>query len=268
MCLTCAEGPRGKLVQHRSRFARRLCIAVDAEGYGSRDSVAQYDLQALLPDILNAAADAAGLDRSAWAKQPQGDGELALVPPDQPEPRVVDDFVRELAAELQLRNHGLIPTTRLRLRAALDFGVAYEAPSGFAGEAVVATARLLGSSALHNALAKEAHADLAVALSAEVFATVVGRHTSLAPDEFTCVKVKEKEYTSNAWIRVLPSVVPNDDRPHNTHQKPFPERPQSDHKSNGRSTAKPSYGVQNHFYESVDADVIGINIASASEDRP
>ena len=195
-------------MQHRSRFRRHLCLGVDAASYSSLDSVAQYDTQALLREVLDEAATAAGLDRSTWRKQPQGDGELALVPPDQPEPRIVDDFIRELDATLRLRNHGRMRQARLRLRTAIDFGVAYDAPFGFAGEAVVSTARLLASDSLHRALAAADDADLVVALSAAVYQLVRERHTSLDPGDFSRAEVTEKEYAAEAWIRVLHHAPP------------------------------------------------------------
>jgi len=251
-------------VQHRSRFARRLCVAVDAKSYGALDNVAQYDTQVLLPEILDEAAAAAGLDRSAWLKQPQGDGELALVPPDQAEPRVVDDFVRELDAILQLRNHGRMPDARLRLRMAIDFGVAYEAPYGFAGEAVVATARLLASDGLHHALAEVADADVAVALSPQVYRTVVNRHTSLAPDHFYRIEVSEKEYSSEAWIRVLPRSAAAFPAPMREPSQAPPEARQARPASGpmpGRSASPMTSTVEANFYAPVDARVIGINFA-------
>jgi len=249
-------------VQHRSRFARRLCVALDAKSYGTLDNVAQYDTQALLPEVLDEAAAAAGLDRSAWLKQPQGDGELALVPPDQPEPRVVDDFVRELDAILQLRNHGRRPDVRLRLRIAIDFGVAYEAPSGFAGEAVVATARLLASESLHRALAEAADADIAVILSPLVYRTVLNRHTSLTADHFCRIEVSEKEYSSEAWIRVLrrgaaPSLAPSG-QPNRAAPETGSARLATASKS-APSVSPVNSTVEANFYAPVDAGVIGIN---------
>jgi hypothetical protein len=251
-------------VQHRSRFARRLCVAIDAKSYGALDNVAQYDTQALLAEVLDEAAAAAGLDRGAWLKQPQGDGELALVPPDQPEPRVVDDFVRELDAILQLRNHGRRPDARLRVRMAIDFGVAYEAPYGFAGEAVVATARLLSSDGLHRALAEAADADLAVALSPQVYRTVTNRHTSLTADHFYRIEVSEKEYSSEAWIRVLrrgtpPSPAP----PGESGQAP----PEARSVRSARSASPVSSTVKATFYAPVDAGVIGINFAQPPDQQ-
>jgi hypothetical protein len=260
-------------VQHRSRFARQLCLAVDAVRYGALDSVAQYDVQALLSDVLDEAAVAAGLDRSAWRKQPQGDGELALVPPDQPEPRIVDDFIRELDAMLQLCNHGRVPAARLRLRAAIDFGVAYEAPFGFAGDAVVTTARLLASDSLHRALAEASDADLAVALSAGVYQTVLNRHTSLSPEEFFRTEVSEKEYRADAWIRVLPrSAAMTESAGDGSQPTPAPATPSAPATADSRRSARPDpasgNSVTNNFHDRVDAGVIGINIAATPGERP
>lgn len=252
-------------MQPRSRFARRLCVGVDAAGYGALDGVAQYDLQALLPDMLDVAATAAGLDRNSWQKQPQGDGELALVPPDQPEPRIVDDFIRELDAALRLRNHGRTPTSRLRLRVAIDFGVAYAAPSGFAGQAVVATARLLASDALHDALAAAADASLAVALSATVYQTVADRHTSLLEDQFYRAVVGEKEYRGEAWIRVLPGGLPGPapGRPSRSPRAVRPPHAQPPPQSS--RPASPQHIVHNEIHGPVDAEVIGIKFAAPSD---
>ncbi len=249
-------------MEHRSLFARRLCVAVDAKGYGAMDNVAQYDTQALLAAVLDEAAAAAGLDRSTWLTQRQGDSELALIPSDQPEPRLVDDFIRELDATLRLRNYGRLPETRLRLRAAIDVGVAYEAPFGFAGEAVVATARLLASGGLHHALDAAPDADLAVALSARVYQTVVNRHTSLAADQFYEITVSEKEYSGEAWIRVLRRDAPAREagKPGDAPAQAGPARP-------ARRAPASRNRVENHFYDSVDAGVIGINIEAASADE-
>lgn len=257
---------------HRSRFARHLCLAVDAKGYGGRDNVSQYDVQRDLPIALAEASEAAGLDRSVWWKQPQGDGEIAVLPPGQPEPRVVDDFVRELDASLALLNHEKRQDVRLRLRVAIHFGVAYEAPSGFAGDAIVVTARLLASKELHRALDASPEADMVVALSDRVYAdTVLQRHTSLQPSQFARVEVSEKEYLGPAWIRVLSrSSVPAADRPAARNQparkqpardRPAREQPAGAAPQAGKGAAA-FPGVENNFYGEVrDVGVIGIRFS-------
>lgn len=235
-------------MEHRSRFARRLCVAVDAASYSSLDSVAQYDLQAQLSRVLDEAAAAARLDRSQWLKQPQGDGELALIPHDQPEPRLIDDFIRELDATLRLHNHGREAASRLRLRVAMDFGVAYRAEFGFAGDAVIATARLVASNSLHLALSRERDADVAVALSENVYQTVLDRHTSLAAEHFSAVDVQEKEFTAKAWICVLRSGAST----RGARPAPDPRASPSAPPRSADATA-----MTNNFYDKVDAEVIG-----------
>jgi hypothetical protein len=78
-------------------FARYLCLSVDAGGYGRANDRDQSVIQDELLDVLAVAAAAAGLDRRRWHRQGQGDGEPALIPPSEPEARVVDDFIGELA---------------------------------------------------------------------------------------------------------------------------------------------------------------------------
>lgn len=243
---------------HRSRFARYLCLAVDAKGYGARDGVAQYDVQRDLSKVLPEAAAAAGLDRSQWHIQPQGDGEIALLPAGQPEPLVVDDFVRELDACLALLNYEKRPETRLRLRVAVHFGVAYEAPGGFAGGGIVVTARLLASVGLHRALDNAADADVAVALSDRVYTeTVLQRHTSLRPNQFTQIEVREKEYAGSAWIRVLS----RGEGVANGAAQPRPEGRASESAPRSHRAVASSPQVQNNFFNEVrDTDVIGISI--------
>jgi hypothetical protein len=241
-----------------TKFQRQLCLAVDAASYGRLDSVAQYDTQTLLADVLSEAAANAGLDRTRWLSQAQGDGELSLIPPDQPEPQVVDGFIRELDAVLGQRNFGRKPGACLKLRAALDFGEAYEAPMGFAGEAVVATARLLASSQLHQALAAGTH--LAVALSPLVYRTVANRHTSIDPQQFTRTEVTEKEYCGEAWIRVFPHPADRQaiDSPGRSQPTAAATAATATAAAAGQPETVPPHGQQNNFYAPVEADVIGV----------
>lgn len=80
--------------------------------------------------MLATSAAAAGLDRRTWYRQGKGDEEFALIPADQPdtETRVVDDFVRELAAVLFRRNCDQPADRKFRLRMAVDHGLARPAP--------------------------------------------------------------------------------------------------------------------------------------------
>ncbi|MGH3865804.1 MAG: hypothetical protein ACRDQ4_06615 [Pseudonocardiaceae bacterium] len=184
-------------------FGRSLCLGVDTKGYGSADNITQAEWQRALLECLDLAAAWAKIDRIPWRKQSNGDGELALLPDDGIEPRVVDDFVRELDRALADYNRGQAAHQRLRLRLALHHGVAYPGANGTPGQAVVEVSRLVNSKPAHEALEAVPEAHLAVILSALIYEDVVlQRHTSLRPTDFCRVQVVEKEFTADAWLRV------------------------------------------------------------------
>ncbi|MEV4722696.1 hypothetical protein [Micromonospora humida] len=184
-------------------FNRKLCISVDAEGYGRRDDRAQQDMQEALLRILGAAAGRAHLDRATWTRQGIGDEELSLIPLGPSEPLVVDDLPRQLDAELSRVNCDRSPDNRIRLRVAMNIGVAYPADNGFAGQGVVVVSRLLNSTPVRRALKVAPTANLALIVSAGLFDDVVCQgHTTLGPGDFRRVDIAEKEYQGHAWLRV------------------------------------------------------------------
>lgn len=186
-------------------FARFVVLSIDAQGYGKAHDHGQISIQDGLLDILAAAATAAGLDRRTWHRQGKGDEELALIAAGEPdtETRVVDDFVRELAAVLFRRNYDRPAEGRFRLRLAIDHGLARPASNGFAGRPVVVVSRLVGCRPLRQAMAAAPDAGLAVILSRQVYADLVlGGHTKLRPADFRRVSVSEKELVDQAWLRV------------------------------------------------------------------
>jgi len=114
----------------------------------------------------------------------------------------VDDFVRKLAAALQHHNRALLPERRLRLRLAIHHGSAAPASNGFFGQGVVVVNRLVDSPVLRAALAAS-DADLAVILSRQVYTdTVVQGYTSFDPADFRKIRVRNKEFSEDAWIWV------------------------------------------------------------------
>lgn len=200
-----------------SGFRPCMCIAVDAQSYGSNNDRSQSEIQHDLSRLLDRAASGAGLDRASWQIQRKGDEQLAVRLVDGSEPRLVDDYIRHLAAELREYNVRRVPQARMRLRAAVHQGPVELAENGFAGTAVVATARLLNSSPLYDALAEHPGADLALLLSDDVFrATVAGGHTTLSTGNFAPHTVRVKEYEAMAWLYVPGTASP---------VNPPPERP-------------------------------------------
>lgn len=183
-------------------FERRLLLSVDAKGYGQGTDRRHGIVQKALLKVLNDAAERAGLARADWQRQQGGDGELAVLPPGEREPRVADDFIRHLAAALRRGNRDETEERRLRLRVALHFGPTMPEVNGFRGSGPVAVSRLCGCRPLRAAL-DASGADLAVILSNRVFTdTIVQEHTSLQASDFRRVRVRDKEYDEDAWILV------------------------------------------------------------------
>ncbi|MEV4626780.1 hypothetical protein AB0J90_10895 [Micromonospora sp. NPDC049523] len=183
----------------------RLCLAADAEAYSSRDVHGQLALQRRFVEVLDTAAQYAGLDRGLWQWQEQGDGQLVLLPLGLDEPRAVADLLRELAVALRHLNRDLRDDARLRLRLAIHTGLVYPAHNGYAGDAVIHVSRLLDSAPLRTALREAAGADLAVAVSAVVYDEIV-RHEprDLRANRFrpVTVEIPSKKFRADAWIAV------------------------------------------------------------------
>lgn len=184
----------------------RMCLAVDVADYSVRDDAGQLEIQQLLLTVLDqVGANATLLRRLDWRRQAQGDGELALLPPDLDQARAVPEFVRELLIALERVNRPRSDEARLRLRAAFHFGVVYESANGYSGTTVNTVCRLRDSDELRRALAAAPASNLALAVSERVYTDVV-RHRlrDLDPALFHRVVVDRpgQQFRAEAWIFV------------------------------------------------------------------
>jgi hypothetical protein len=230
-------------------FGRRFCVSVDAQSYGDRDDQRQTAVQDGLIRVLTEAADRAGLHRERWDKQPGGDGELAVLPAVDPEsePRVVDDYVRELDVALARYNRWLQPEARLRLRVAMHFGVTFPGSNGYSGQAAVAVSRLIEAQPLRDALSAAPDANLALILSSRVYEEIVQQgHTSLRAADFRKISVQVKKFAEMAWIRVPGVDVHRLDLPTADES---PQRRHDDRAHKGRNAT-----VVNEFNDTVHAE--------------
>ncbi|MFI2203529.1 hypothetical protein ACH47Z_22670 [Streptomyces sp. NPDC020192] len=196
---------------HPNAPQHRLCLAADVEQYGRLDTRAQSAVQADLVRVLDEAARLSGLHRTAWARQPQGDQEFAVLPAGTRESVVLDPFVRHLTAALAAVNAHR--TTRVRLRLAVDAGVVSDAALGHAGPAPVAVARYLDAPQLKAVLAALTTTDLAVIVSDRLYQDVVRLgQNGLDPGRYVKVHVQAKEFAGYGWIHV-PGHAPDELRP-------------------------------------------------------
>ncbi|MEU6818550.1 hypothetical protein [Streptomyces sp. NPDC046860] len=184
-------------------FARRSLFSVDAEGYGRSHPRRQHWMQDAIDHVLTQAATEVGFERERWQTQFAGDSAFSVLGADESEPLLVDDFVRHLDSGLREVNDGREAAARLRLRAAIHHGVAVPARGGFSDHGAVETARILDCGPLREALRLSPSAVLAVAVSREVFHTVIGgAYTTLRAEEFREARVRTKEFDDAVWIRV------------------------------------------------------------------
>jgi hypothetical protein len=191
------------VVAHPIHINRHLCMAIDMQGYGGRAGGRHPEIQQDLVGLIDRAAARVGLDHDRWEPQKSGDGQFAVLPVDQSEVLVVDDFVRELDVELRRFNEYRRDDWRIRLRLAIHYGPVAPAANGFAGSAPVTVGRLLDSRPLRRALAVDEDRYLALMLSRQVFEdTVAADHTSLRTGDFLPVRVRVKEFDDTAWLRV------------------------------------------------------------------
>lgn len=213
---------------HADTPLRRLMVAVDVHRYSSLDPLGQVDAQQALADALSRAAEAVGLHRSLWRTQPQGDAELAVLPPETDEAAVVADFPRELATSLYRQNRSRKAEHRLRLRVAMHCGVLHLGALGYPGPAPIETCRLLDAPPLKQALAEAADADVALIVSAQLFGDIVAPgYRGLRPHWFRKVPVTVKEYSGNGYV-TLPGLGPpsaGDPPPDSPTVSPAPDAP-------------------------------------------
>ncbi|KOV36821.1 hypothetical protein ADK60_06275 [Streptomyces sp. XY431] len=237
-------------------------MAADLEQYSRLDTRAQSDAQYDLVRLLDEAAARAGLDRSGWTRQPQGDLELAVLPESTSETTVLGSFVDQLVFCLGALN-ARPASPRLRVRLAIDTGVAAEAALGHAGPAPVAVARFVNAPQLKGALAALTSANLAVIVSDRLYQDIVrGGHPGLDPAQYLRAHVQAKEFGGYGWIRV-PGHGPDDMRAVTEGQeepRPSPEQPVT-------STGSTSQNV--HRGVNVGRDVGGdVNVGLPEIPRP
>lgn len=185
------------------RYSHFVCVAVDVKGYSDATEREHAEIQTALIRMLESAGMAAEVDRSAWLLQTAGDSELALIPlvDDVSVPSSVVDYIVHLAAALLRHNASRPDAKRLRLRLAVDHGVAAQAPAGFAGDVVVAVNRLLDSQPVRKVLDADPTVNLAVILSERFHKDYVrSEHTKLRSEHTRPVEVQVKGYTGKAWL--------------------------------------------------------------------
>jgi hypothetical protein len=192
-----AAEPRGQ------SYGRKLRIGfvLDVAGYGTRSAPAQNEVQRRLPLLVVDSLAECGMDLGSVDHEWTGDGINVVLPADVDPTVVLPVLIRSLAANLGADN--VRSVDRIRLRMAVGVGLVEQSAAGFGGPMIVDTNRLVGSAPLRAALAAYPSADLAVAISDQVYATVIRPgYPGIPGSQFNRVSVVAKEFTGPAWIWV------------------------------------------------------------------
>ncbi|MFI8816054.1 MULTISPECIES: hypothetical protein [unclassified Streptomyces] len=173
------------------------------EKYSGLDTLQQGISQTSLVEIVNTAARRSGLDQAVWSRQAQGDQEFIVLPADIPESTVLGDFIRQLTTALAEHNARRPRRSPLRIRVALDIGVARAAALGHSGQAPVFVARYLNDPQLKRVLAATASTNLVTIVSDRLYQDVVllGGN-DLDPEHYVKIHVEHDAFTGYGWIHV------------------------------------------------------------------
>jgi hypothetical protein len=181
----------------------RLAFVLDVAGYGTRTVTERDDIQRRLRHLVIAMLAECGLrlDTRVVDHQWSGDGINAVLPSDIDPPAVLSTLIRSLAAELGADNAR--HADRIRLRMAIGLGLIERQAAGFGGPVIVDINRLVDSAALRSALAGEIAADLAVAVTDQVYTLIIRPgYPGIPVGQFAQAHAVAKEFSGTAWTWV------------------------------------------------------------------
>ena len=186
---------------------RRLCMAVDIEKFGARNTIDHIALMRQLAAIVRGAVARSGVPWADTDVQDQGDGLLLILPPGIDEGQALAALVNSLRDLTDETNLVVVSSRQVRLRGAFTQGIVHKGDTGFAGPAVIAVCRLLDSDVVRSALEAHRGSDVAVIIADDLFRDVVAQgYPGLDPAQFVRVEVDlpAKKFTATAWTYAPP----------------------------------------------------------------
>jgi hypothetical protein len=195
-------------------------VAMDVAGSGRRDDLLQLRGRADLREIVADSLAAQSLDLAALHHSDLGDGIRLIVPADISPAVLLDPFVPNLARALRQHRKAASEPAVLRLRVAVHAGLLHPDAGGWAGEPLVACARMLDAAPVRRVLAADDRVDLVLVVSEAVYQAVVRHGYGLDPATFHPVRIAEKETVATVWIH-----APGYQIPPGLDQQPADEEP-------------------------------------------
>lgn len=177
----------------------RMGFMLDVVAYGSRSTPAKERVQERLAAVVRLVVADLGVELSHTDRQGAGDGVLVFLPPDLDVQRALPVLLRSTVARLAHDNGEF--RDRMRLRMSADVGPVGLAELGFGGATATSAGRLLDSKPLRKWVVDRPDEDLAVAISDRLHSFVVAEGVpGLASEQFTQIRVRIKELTTDAWL--------------------------------------------------------------------
>lgn len=200
------ERPTRALGMPHMLYATVHCtiLVVDIEGFAqpSRTNTNQVQLRRGLYDAVQQAFQHAGIHWGTCRHEDRGDGVFVLAPATVPKVLFTEQVLDTLADTLSMHNNEHDAAEQIRLRAALHAGEITYDDYGVTAASINHTFRLLEAPVLKAALARSS-ALLACASSSWFYDEVIRHSEPSKPNLYQQVAVKNKETTTNAWIRLL-----------------------------------------------------------------
>lgn len=181
------------------RISVRMGFAVDIERYSSRTSPEKSRVQERLAALVREVLDDMGYRLEETDHQDTGDGMNVFLPADAELHRALPKLLLSWQTRLVADNDRY--HDRMRLRMSTAFGPVGIAALGFAGSTIVDVSRLLNSTVLRGALTEHPDIDLAVLVSEQLYAYVVGEgYPGLDARRFEQRLIEVKEFRQHAWL--------------------------------------------------------------------
>ncbi|NUR43580.1 MAG: hypothetical protein HOV73_26200 [Streptomyces sp.] len=197
--VTVVEPPRPEPPPRPDRISVRMGFAVDIERYSSRTSPDKARVQERLAALVREVLGDMGYRMEETDHQDTGDGMNVFLPADAELHRALPQLLLSWQTRLVADNDRY--RDRMRLRMSTAFGPVGIAALGFAGSTIVDVSRLLNSAVLRGALTEHPDIDLAVLVSEQLYAYVVGEgYPGLDARRFQRCLVEVKEFRQHAWL--------------------------------------------------------------------
>jgi class 3 adenylate cyclase len=195
-----AEDPHPARRQLQSLNGENCTIILsDVVGFGAR-SRTDEDRHVIRETLFRVTQAAMQGIPDGWSWDDRGDGLLMVIPPTVPTAKVVEHLQATLPPALEEHNRTHPSPARIQLRVAVNVGPVTSDAMGFAGEAIIVTARLVEARPLKQAM-DGSGADLGIIASAFIYETVIRHHADLAG--YTQVQVDVKESSIPGWVKLF-----------------------------------------------------------------